>query len=82
MTEYTDKVEAVKLRQELDIYAKSVSYIHASNGIVETKYNNGDIRYEFTRGPKEGRTEWHRENCSEESLLDKMRRAMTDRRNK
>ena len=82
MTEYTDKVAAVKLQRELDEYAKGVSYIHANSGVIETKFNNGDIQYQYTRGPKEGQVEWHRENLTNLSLLDKMERALADRKYK
>lgn len=82
MTEYTDKVEAVKLQQQVEEYSKGVKYIHANNGCVETKFNNGDIQYKYTRGPKKGKTEWHRENATMETLLDKMTRAIADLRHK
>ena len=82
MTEYTDKVEAVKLQQQIDEYAKGIKYVHANNGVIETKYNNGDIQYKYTRGPKRGKTEWHRENATRETLLDKMYRAVADLRHK
>lgn len=80
MTEYTDKVEAVRLKQELEQYSKGISYIHANNGCIETKFNNGDVEYKYTRGPKEGKTEWHRENMSRNSLLSKMMAALADRK--
>lgn len=82
MTEYTEKVEAVKLQQQLDEYSKGVRYIHANNGCIETAYNNGDIQYKYTRGPKAGKTVWHRENATRETLLDKMTRALADLRHK
>ena len=82
MTEYTDKVEAVKLQQQVEEYSKGVKYIHANNGCIETKFNNGDIQYKYTRGPKKGKTEWHRENATMETLLDKMTRALADLRYK
>ena len=80
MTEYTEKVKAVQLQQELDEYAKGINYIVASNGVMETKYNNGDIHYEYTRGPNKGKSKWHRANKSNESLLDKFQRVLADRR--
>lgn len=82
MTEYTEKVEAVKLQTELDSYAEGISYIHCNDGVIETKYNSGDIQYQYTRGPKKGQEEWHRENLSKQSLLDKMLRALADRKYK
>ena len=82
MTEYTDKVEAVRLQQQIDEYAKGVKYIHANDGVIETKYNNGDIQYEYTRGPKEGKTEWYREYATKQTLIDRMYRALADVRHK
>ena len=46
MTQYSDKVEEARLRQDAEVWGKSVKYIHASNGVVETKYMNGDIHFE------------------------------------
>ena len=80
MTEYTEQVEAVRLQQQLKEYAKGVKYIHANEGVIETKYNSGDIHYEYTRGPKKGKTEWHRENATKQDLLSKMYRALSDAR--
>ena len=68
MTEYTDKVEAVRLQREAEEYASGINYIVASGGVIETAYNNGDIHYQYTRGPKEGKTKWHRAHKSKESL--------------
>jgi len=82
MTEYTEKVEAVRLQQQLDEFSKGVKYIHANNGCIETKYNNGDILYEYTRGPKEGKKEWYRARATRQSLLDKMMRVAADMRHK
>ena len=82
MTEYTDKVEAVKLQQQVEEYSKGVKYIHANNGCIETKFNNGDIQYKYPRGPKKGKTESHSENATMETLLDKMTRALADLRYK
>ena len=46
MTEYTDKVEEIRLRQDAEKWGNTLKYLHASNGIIETAYNNGDIHYE------------------------------------
>ena len=80
MTEYTEQVEAVRLQEQLNEYAKGVKYIHANAGVIETKFNNGDIQYKYTRGPKKGKTEWHRENVTKQDLLSKMYRALADAR--
>ena len=42
MTQYSDEVEEVRLRQEADTWGKGVKYIHANNGIIETAFNNGN----------------------------------------
>ena len=44
MTEYTEKVEEVRLKQDAEKWGRRVKYLHASNGMIETAYNNGDIR--------------------------------------
>ena len=36
MTEFIDRVEARRLELELEQYCQGVSYIHASNGVIET----------------------------------------------
>ena len=43
MTQYSDKVEEVRLKQEAEKWGRGVKYIHGSNGIVETAYYNGDV---------------------------------------
>ena len=43
MTQYSDKVEEVRLKQDAEEWGKGIKYIHASNGIVETAYYNGDV---------------------------------------
>ena len=82
MTQYTDRVERERNKQAAEKWGKGVKYIHGNNGIIETKFNNGDIQYKYTRGPKKGKTEWHRENATMETLLDKMTRALADLRYK
>ncbi len=78
MTEFTDRVEEQKLLLAAEEWGKKVNYIHAQNGIIETKFNNGDIRYEENK--PNGKTTWHREKTSKESLIDKFYRVMADRR--
>ena len=55
MTEYTDKVERQRLLQEVEEWAKGIKYIHANNGVVETKLNNGDTQY---KDILTGKLEW------------------------
>ena len=45
MTEYTDRVEEVRLQQEVEEWAKGAKYIHLNNSIIEVKQLNGDIHY-------------------------------------
>ena len=77
MTEYKDLVETerTRLQQEEDVkkWAKGIRYIHANNGVVETKFNNGDIEYS-----RDGRISWHREKPTKQTLLEKFERAMAD----
>ena len=82
MTEYTKQVEAARLQEQLTEYTKRVRYIHANNGVIETKYNSGDIHYEYTRGPKKGTVKIYRENATKQTLLDRMYRALADLRHK
>lgn len=74
MTQYTDEVEKQRLKQEIEEWGKKISYIHASNGIIETKFNNGDIQY--VENKPRGKTTWHRE--SKDSLIDKFYRWQAD----
>ena len=82
MTEYTKQVEAVRLQEQLAEYSKGIKYIHANDGVIETKYNSGDIHYEYTRGPKKGTVKIYRENATKQTLLDRMHRALADVRHK
>ena len=34
MTQYSDKVEEVRLKQQAEEWGKGVKYIHANNGII------------------------------------------------
>ena len=75
MTEYTDKVEEQRQLQQAEKWGKGVKYIHANNGIIETKFNNGDIQYN-----RDGRISWHREKPTRETLVSKFNRAVADMR--
>jgi hypothetical protein len=76
MTEYTDEVERQRQKNEAEIWGKKVKYILASNGVIETAFNNGDIQY--VENKSKGKTTWHRE--SQESLMDKFYRWQADHR--
>ena len=80
MTEFIDRVEARRLELELEQYCHGVSYIHASNGVIETKFNNCDIEYKTRQKNGKYTTTWKRENASRETLLDRFYRTLADRR--
>jgi len=71
MTEYTDIVERQRLLQEVEKWSKGIVYIHANNGIIETKFNNGDIEYEDT---STGKKTWKRKRATKKTLIDKFLR--------
>jgi hypothetical protein len=83
MTQYTERVQAHKDKTESEEWGKCMKYIHTNNGVIETAFNNGDIKYE-TRVPLGGgkvkyKTTWHRENIKEESLIAAWGRWLVDR---
>ena len=67
MTEYSDMVEEARLKQKAEKWGKQVTSIQANNGIIETRFKNGDVHYEEN---KEGGKSWTvSKNLSEEALL-------------
>ena len=67
MTEYTDMVEEARLKQKAERWGKQVTSIQANNGIIETRFKNGDVHYEEN---KEGGKSWTvYKNLSKEDLL-------------
>ena len=70
MTQYSDEVEEVRLRQEADTWGKGVKYIHANNGIIETAFNNGNIHF---KDNKNGRG-WTVYAQEPENLIDRFLR--------
>ena len=73
MTEYSNMVEETRIKLEANKWAKGIRYIHLNNRIVETKFNNGDIKYD-----RDGRISWHREKPTRQTLVNKFHRAMVD----
>ena len=73
MTEYTEEVEKQRQLQDAEKWGKGIKYIHANNGVIETAFYNGDIKYD-----RDGRISWHRENSTRETLVGKFHRAMAD----
>tara|TARA_Y100000590_G_C15557736_1_gene953486 strand:- start:236 stop:493 length:258 start_codon:yes stop_codon:yes gene_type:complete len=78
MTQYTDKVERVRNKQAAEKWGKSISYIHANDGVIETKFNNGDIKYDTRQKNGKYKTHWHKENQSQTSLIENWWRALAD----
>ena len=71
MTEYTDIVERQRLLQEVAEWSKGIKYIHVNNGVVETKFNSGDIEY---RDTTTGKITWERKGIDKKILIDKFLR--------
>ncbi len=69
MTEYKKLVEEARIRLQAEEWAKQVTSVQASNGIIETRFNNGDIHYKEN---KEGGKSWTvSKNLPKQSLLDR-----------
>ena len=77
MTEFADMVERQRLLQKVEEWSKGIKYIHANNGVVETKFNNGDIEYKDTAT---GKITWQRQQATKDTLVDKFFRATTNLR--
>tara|TARA_Y100000588_G_scaffold257904_1_gene272417 strand:- start:150 stop:404 length:255 start_codon:yes stop_codon:yes gene_type:complete len=73
MTEFKELVEETRLRLQVEEWSKGIKYIHANNGVIETKYNNGDVHYEEV---KEGGKSWTvHKNLPRETLLQRFLRS-------
>ena len=72
MTEYKDLVEETRVRLQVEEWSKGVKYIHANNGVIETKYNNGDVHYKENK--KGGKSWTVSKNLPKESLLARWRK--------
>ena len=72
MTEFKDLVEKTKIDLEAEQWAKGIRYIHANNGVIETKYNNGDVHYLEN---KEGGKSWTvYKNLPKQTIIDRFLR--------
>ena len=69
MTEYKELVEETRVRLQVEEWSKGIKYIHANNGIIETKYNNGDVHYEEVK--EDGRSWTVYKNLPKETLLNR-----------
>ena len=75
MTQYKDKVAKHKAKIEAEEWGKKVRYIHASGGVLEVAYNNGEKHFEETATGKKWKTGV---DYSKENLIDKFARYMAD----
>jgi len=48
MTQYKEEVERYKAKMEAEEWGKQVKYLHASDGVLEIAYNNGERHFEET----------------------------------
>ena len=75
MTQYKDKVAKHKAKIEAEEWGRQVKYLHASGGILEVAYNNGEKHFEETATGKKWKTGV---DYSKENLMDKFQRFMAD----
>lgn len=69
MTEYKSLVEEAYINLQAEKWSKQVKSIQADKGIIETRFNNGDVHYEEN---KEGGKSWTvYKNLPKQSLLDR-----------
>ena len=72
MTQYSDIVEETRTALKANKWAKGIRYIHANNGIIETKFNNGDVHYKETKDKGKSWTIF--KNLPKQSLIDRFLR--------
>ena len=75
MTQYDEEVERQRQLNAAQEWAKGVKYIYASNGIVETKFNNGDKLFE-----SDGKKRLEKGNMTNEELINSYSRFTVDNR--
>tara|TARA_R110002020_G_scaffold471732_1_gene699065 strand:- start:430 stop:681 length:252 start_codon:yes stop_codon:yes gene_type:complete len=69
MTEYKSLVEEAFINLQAEKWSKQVKSIQADKGIIETRFNNGDVHYEEN---KEGGKSWTvYKNLPKQSLLNR-----------
>jgi len=78
MTEYSDMVEEARILMAAEEWAEGVKYIHLNNGVIETKFNNGDLHYQETKD--RGKSWTVSRNLSEKSLIERMLRWKTSKK--
>ena len=75
MTQYKDEVNKHKQLIAAENWGKEVRYLHASGGVIEVAYNNGEKHFEETASGKKWKTGIDE---SKESLIDRFTRYMND----
>ena len=76
MTEFSEIVENQRILMEAEEWGAGIKYIHANNGIVETKYQNGDMHYEDTKTARKWTVY---ANHSQGTLVQRFIKWVTDR---
>ena len=76
MTEFSEIVENQRILMEAEEWGAGIKYIHANNGIVETKYQNGDMHYEDTKTARKWTVY---ANQSQGTLVQRFIKWVTDR---
>ena len=72
MTEYKESVEERYKKLQAEKWGKQVKSILGDKGIIETRFNNGDVHYEEN---KEGGKSWTvYKNLPKETLLNRFLR--------
>ena len=75
MTQYKDRVAKQRERIKAEQWGREVKYLHASGGIIEVAYNNGEKHFEETATGKKWKTGV---DLTKEALIDKWARHMQD----
>jgi hypothetical protein len=75
MTQYEERVERQRDLLAAQEWAKGVKYIYLANGIVETKFNNGDKIFE-----SDGKERFEKGNMTNEELINSYGRYTADNR--
>lgn len=75
MTQYDKEVERQRRFNAAQEWAKGIKYIYLADGIVETKFNNGDKLFE-----SDGKKRFERKNMTDKELLNSYGRHQADSR--
>ena len=75
MTQYSDRVERVRLKQEAKEWGEGIKYIHASDGLIETAYFNGNTHFQENW---EGGKNWTVYSQKPFNLIDKFLKWRSD----